>query len=1109
MHKALVAALALLCAAVALPLPAPAQSDSGEIRIHVVDAATKAPLELARVLLDGPVITSELTAKNGEVRFTDVPDGIYRARVVKRGYGSITSTAFEVLEGRAVTVSVALVLENGGLKTIGEVSVHASATISSTSITQDSAQRRLSDDLAGALNKLSGVSVQTSSDDSDATQTISLEGHDASQTQLTLDGIPLNAPGMAGNLRGFASDLFSGASVHMGPSLGGLGGSVNFTTLQPTLSWLTQASLTGASNGKYNYSLAESGSIDKLGLAVQTVYRAVPSLADGDYFLDSSGQAYDHDGDASYSGDLLKLRYQFSDSQALTGTFLSSARDTNLVCLRVYSPPALPCGYGPGNSSDSSVQLYALTDNALVGATQLQASLFSSTSTSLYDALGRTIAVSGPDASKAIAPSPAPLGYSTLGQVRGLTLNASLPARERHTISIQGYATSSKQATTPLVTESQPFYNGSFTSGYESLQITDAIRSNDKLQFAQSAGISAATGGGAGLLESTGITWRPTAQDTYSASYAIGGVAPTGAQSTILTDPTSLRFDCNGNVAYGNAPGQSPGRSSSTSARAGYAHAFTGGNVSLTLYRQVQSGVLLPVYVNGSEIESEFPYGYLEQVQSIYDSPGGCNAKPGTPFGAQQLYYQTPLSNVRRVYEGGSIAGYATLGNLIVQPYYDVNVSTAVANSPFVQSPYAITISGQQLPNVPLQKAGIVLDYKAPRSILEWLADAQYVGRNNPNNLPAYATFDAGVTARLTHGSLTFAASNLTDTYGGVFSGPQNAVPYTTLGGYTIGTTARPLTPRTYSVTYAVKMGAGASLLANGSPLAALPQRGGNGSGGGNGPGGGFSRLFSPLPEAPPPDPLAVVADPQRCSGESVAKASTLSAQLKAYVAQIESAKGSGTYPAAVAAPALTDATLTYHQLGATYAVSITPRGGGLRALAGCFAVHIARADDVAQRKLYAPSSPVFFVPQLTYMPSVGLYFVARQQPAGREQFRLYRLPATPPADPFSVRASDACSGQVQSLATTALADLKTHFAGGAEPAGWTIAAHTASKGTWYELQPGDPTLIPAILTCGRVAAATADEVSGLGLGGATIPALNYAPSLGLYVIRPQGTNRQ
>ncbi|HYL26866.1 MAG TPA: hypothetical protein VEW74_03465, partial [Candidatus Nitrosotalea sp.] len=61
---------------------AQAQSDSGEIDIVVVDATTKQPLELARVLLDGPVMASELTGKDGKVTFTDVPDAIYRARIV-------------------------------------------------------------------------------------------------------------------------------------------------------------------------------------------------------------------------------------------------------------------------------------------------------------------------------------------------------------------------------------------------------------------------------------------------------------------------------------------------------------------------------------------------------------------------------------------------------------------------------------------------------------------------------------------------------------------------------------------------------------------------------------------------------------------------------------------------------------------------------------------------------------------------------------------------------------------------------------------------------------------------------------------------------------------
>ena len=73
----------------ALPQAAFSQSDSGEIAITVVDASTKAPIALARVLLDGAVIISEQTSAKGEVQFTDVlgwdllPRGV---RIVKRGY---------------------------------------------------------------------------------------------------------------------------------------------------------------------------------------------------------------------------------------------------------------------------------------------------------------------------------------------------------------------------------------------------------------------------------------------------------------------------------------------------------------------------------------------------------------------------------------------------------------------------------------------------------------------------------------------------------------------------------------------------------------------------------------------------------------------------------------------------------------------------------------------------------------------------------------------------------------------------------------------------------------------------------------------------------------
>ena len=97
------------------------------------------------------------------------------------------------------------------------------------------------------------------------------------------------------------------------------------------------------------------------------------------------------------------------------------------------------------------------------------------------------------------------------------------------------------------------------------------------------------------------------------------------------------------------------------------------------------------------------------------------------------------------------------------------------------------------------------------------------------------------------------------------------------------------------------------------------------------------------------------------------------------------------------------------------------------------------------QRKLFAPSSPLFFVPQLNFMPAVGLYFVARQPQPGQEMFRVYKLPTTPPKDPFEVRTSTSCTGEVQQ-SRDAVADraAEATLPTDAPTPSWTITAHAA-----------------------------------------------------------------
>ena len=380
--------------------------------------------------------------------------------------------------------------------------------------------------------------------------------------------------------------------------------------------------------------------------------------------------------------------------------------------------------------------------------------------------------------------------------------------------------------------------------------------------------------------------------------------------------------------------------------------------------------------------------------------------------------------------------------------------------------------------------------------------------------MPPYTTFDAGVTAQLTRGTLTLAASNITNTYAGVFASPANAVPFTTAGGIVIPNIARPLVPRTDLGHVLCEVRPGRVVADRygvprprrwrrpGAAVRAAP--GEQGPPGGPEAGADFSRSSRRCRRRRRPIRSPSSQTQRRAAPTTAAKARQLAAELKAFAARVEAARTAAGYPATMPAPVLTDATITYHGLGMTYALAITPKGSGmLRAVAGCLSLHVARADDVTQRKLFAPSSPLFFVPQLNFMPAVGLYVVARQPQSGQEMFRVYKLPTTPPKDPFQVRTSQSCTGNVKNLATQSLLELRNHFANGCATPSWTITAHAAKGGTWFELDPGDPTVVPALVICGTDRRDDDRRARAHGFDGKPVPELNYAPSLGLYLIRP------
>ena len=1093
-------ALALLLGA-AVPPPAFAQNETGKITVTVEDALTQAPISMARVLLNGPVLTTEFSAQNGRVTFSDVPGGVYTARVTKKGFNTVTSAQFEVLDGKAVAIAVSLA-KSQELKTIGEVTVKSSADISTSSISETSTVRRLSDTLSDALGKLSGVAINTdATGDSDASETVSLEGQDPSQTALSLDGIPLNAPGVAGDLRSINTDLFSGASLSFGPRAGSLAGGVNFRSLEPTLSWQSKLSASAGTYAKGTFIVSEQGTSHHLGIAFTHSLRNSPNPIDGAYYLDASGLAYSHDGAAQNDGDLLKLRYYMGTNHTLTAFFMSSYRFQDVNCFQFTGP--LPCGYGPDNSSFGRFSLLSVGDTALIGATALQFSAYGTNSRNDRDLLDRLV--------QGVA---APTGTEFIGRTRGASINAQLASGERHTITLQATTNASTSATNPLVAQAAPYATFTTTSSFSTLSISDRIRSSPKLAIGTSFGLSNSTSGGSSILGGVNAAWSPTARDAFNASFNAGGSGPNNGRYGFLTDPQALRFNCNGSIAFGNGPGDQPGATSSTSERAGWQHRFSGGQLGATLYRQVQNDTILPTTVNAAALPTNyFPPGYFAFANHVYQSNAGCGTTLST-FGPQNLYLTIPIGGVRRVYEGAQLsAGLQVGGSLVIAPYYNIQVAKALSGDTRITNPLSVVIPGQQLPNTPLHAGGVTLDYKAPRSAIEGLFNARYTAANNRQNLPANVVVDAGLNVNFDRGSLTLAGTNVFNTLAGIFSTPAGAVPLQTANGTLVPTIARPNAPRQFSVTYILGMGPGADVRNNGLSLAkAASER--------RGPGGPMRRFgITPIPDSPPANPLAIDTSRPSCTAGYQKMVGPKLDQVRAYVAQIEAAKSASGYPeSAPPPPDIAGVALTYHKTASSYALSMTLSQNELfRPFIGCAALHVANLEQVASKNLYNTPNAPFFRRPLIFMPATGFYIVLGPPPPGRALFRLYKLPASAPAKPFAVRAGDSCSAELEPAATRLLGALQQYFANTPDAAtrsaaidGWKVYAHATSGGPWYELQPNEPTALPALLNCGRVAVATPDEVKAAGLGGVTPPALNYAEKLGLYFVRrtrppPQG----
>jgi hypothetical protein len=902
--------LALLLGMIGTISPASAQSssDTGIIQITVKDAGAQVALADARVFLIGPTVASALTTKSGIVKYTDVPSGIYRVRVSKSGFTGVTSSAFEVLGNKQVAVDVDLGVQKqappttttssdtGGLKVIG--SVRARVTVVTTDVDDSSAVRRISDSLTDALSSIGGVDVTQDSNDPNSPQTISLRGKDESQTAVTLDGIPLGAPGAATNLRSINTDLFSGASANFGAQAGALGGSVNFRTLQPTQTWQTKFASSYGTFDRYNFQIGETGSIGKLGIALLHTKRAGNSPLTFQDYTDQSGLNYAHGGENANVGDFLKLRYGLTDRTTLMFTALQNNQATASLCTQFVTP--LPCGIGPDNGNTGKFKFAYGTVQSLIGDTAITLTGYVNTNSSLTDDLNRYIYQTCPASAPpgcVVGPQLSPFSSQSGSLARGLAASATL-TRDKHTFTLSGSTYAGITTSTPLVlsgTAAAFVRPSTFATASRQVQFADQFKVNDKLTLGPNISYAGTTGSGSSLLGGFSASWRPTSADSYSASVSVGSSQAANGIVRSFSDPNSARVNCYANTAQVSGPGDQPGRQSALSYDASWTHAWAHGQFSLNAYRQNQAGQLVNAQVTAASL-GLFPGDpYFDAVSGYFGQvcPGF-----GTPT-AQSLYVSQLVGGTTRVYQGFTATARIGIGkNVVVIPSYTTSSAQVTAADPRYTGLDSTLILDSQIPGRPLHTGNLTIDALQPWSGVEFLANARYVGPNNNQRLAPFTLVNVGLSHALGMGRLTVFASNLFNTESGSFSTLLYAQPIPLSGGGSLLQAANPNAPRQYTVSYSfntgARAGAGLSRGAGGGTRGAQTA-GAAGTQNQNRNNLGFGRIQF---VAPPPgvDPLSVATTRTECTADLKPEAQKVLAQIG--VAAAAYGAGQTTLPA-------------------------------------------------------------------------------------------------------------------------------------------------------------------------------------------------------------------
>ncbi len=595
------------------------------------------------------------------------------------------------------------------------------------------------------------------------------------------------------------------------------------------------------------------------------------------------------------------------------------------------------------------------------------------------------------------------------------------------------------------------------------------------------------------------LSYNPTSYDGFTLESSTGFIASPTASFPGIADPPSLQFNCDAHNAVGFGPSIPSNDSGSARTALSWNHTGKKFSTTLSLHHEIDFNAPIGALVNGSVFpRAFFTPAYMAGVQQNYAATCGAT----TPLMLGNLSYQTNAAVPHVSYDGGELSLHVDASrNVIAEASYAAMLARAYGSRSLIFSPGSTVIGGRQLPNQPIHTGNLSLAAGIGRAGVTALANLHYISANNPNNLPAYTTVDAGLDLPLKHGgSFTVSLLNLTDTHAGTFATTAGAVPLATETGR-FATIASPLIPHSLNFAWRLPFGPGAQ-------LRDVPEFG-------PGPEAYGFKLY-PYPNTPPSDPFAVDRRSGRCGPEIAPIARHYLDLVHGYVRRIETARvKSGSYPDVFGPQIIEGMQLYYRRNGRGYAILLavdthlpwSRRLTILKPFTGCTRIYSGFLQDTRRRDIYIPpyEENKDLSPFIDFTAQVGFYY----PPSLIENETLFPIygdvPKEAPQDPFALSKSAHCSANIRPAGQAVVSLLRPYTSAFYDehekpqtPVGFQITPHAAPSGTWLEISSDD--LDVKILShCLAIAALDRTTLQKMGLDGTTLPTLDYTPRLGFY----------